>query len=119
MVPAHVEPHAAPPLPQRVLPGGADDTQQGVCTGERTAVSVQPGVTIYWWAAKSIGLNPVEIGEEMASASRVQKAHTVFCFRPVHVRVLGHDVTTNVFYRVDHCQKAPPPRFVEGLFLHL
>lgn len=35
VVPAHVEPHAAPPVPQRVLAGGADGPQQGVRPGER------------------------------------------------------------------------------------
>lgn len=34
MVPPHVEPHAASPLPQRVLAAGADGPQQRVRSGE-------------------------------------------------------------------------------------
>lgn len=37
VVPPHVEPHAASPLPQWVLSVGPDGPQQGVCSGEMDA----------------------------------------------------------------------------------
>lgn len=51
VVPPHVEPHAASPLPQWVLTAGADGPQQRVCAGEmdgqaRTHISFTVSVSV-------------------------------------------------------------------------